>query len=113
MEVLPIEVVVGDIVRLTDVAHVTIRVENPSGEPVGLLTLRYASRIEAPATGWLLGLVSRLLPRASRIRFMAEVLGDLATCTKCRQRLVYLMGLVIGVPGLAWMMWRENRRGQA
>jgi hypothetical protein len=61
------------------------------------------------ALDWL----SRLLPAYERERFVAEQLGNLGICDHWRQHVAWLIGLVLGMPRLAWMMHRENRRGRA
>ena len=57
--------------------------------------------------------LANLLPTGIRPRFVAEELGNLATCERWWQRVVWLIGLAAGMPRLAWMMHRERRRDQA
>jgi replicative DNA helicase len=53
--------------------------------------------------------LARLLPAAERVRFVAEEQGNLGDCTRW-ESVKHLVGLVIGVLGLAWMMRRDGRR---
>ena len=46
-------------------------------------------------------------------RFVAEESGNVGDCGCWTQRVAWLAGLVLGVPRLAWMMHRENRRDRA
>jgi hypothetical protein len=50
------------------------------------------------------------LPNRERSRFVTEALGNLNDCEHWWQRVDYLVGLALGTPRLAWMMWREGRR---
>jgi hypothetical protein len=61
----------------------------------------------------LLSCLARLLPIEVRSRFVAEALGNLGECEHWRQRGDHLVCLAVGTPRLAWMMWREGRRGRA
>jgi hypothetical protein len=61
---------------------------------------------------WLLGCLARFLPAAERSRFVAEAQGNLGDCEHWWQRVDHLACLALGTPRLAWMMWRENRRGR-
>jgi hypothetical protein len=61
----------------------------------------------------LLGCLARFLPAAERSRFEAEAQGNLGVCEHWWQRVDHLICLALGTPRLAWMMWREGRRGAA
>ena len=61
----------------------------------------------------MLGCLARFLPATARLRFVAEERGNLDSCERRWQRVRWLAGLTIGLPRLAWMMYRENRRGRA
>jgi hypothetical protein len=54
-----------------------------------------------------------LLPAVERSRFVTEAQGNLGDCERWWQRIDHLVCLALGTPRLAWMMWRENRRGRA
>jgi hypothetical protein len=56
--------------------------------------------------------LARLLPAAARTRFTAEARGNLGDCDQWWQRVDQLVCLALGTPRLAWMMWREGRRGR-
>ncbi len=91
------EVIVGDTAHAVDAARVTI-VRSYSGELIkGLNAAR------------LLGVMGRFLPPGRRARFVAEALGDLGSCEDQRARTGNLLGLVIGMPRLAWVMRHEGR----
>jgi hypothetical protein len=51
-------------------------------------------------------------PADERSRFVAEAHGNLGDCGHWRQRVDLLVRLALGTPRLAWMMWREGRRGR-
>ena len=68
------------------------------------------SRIEWQAAAWMLGVVGRFLPTGRRPRFVAEVLGDLGSCEDGCARIGHLLGVVIGMPRLAWVIRHEGRR---
>jgi hypothetical protein len=57
--------------------------------------------------------LSRLLPPAVRSTFVDEARGNLGDCSHWWQRADHLVCLALGMPRLAWMMRRENRRGRA
>jgi hypothetical protein len=44
---------------------------------------------------------------------VAEVMGDLGTCEGQWERTCHMVRTLIGLPGLAWMLHRENRQGRA
>ena len=48
-----------------------------------------------------------LLPASERSRFVAEAQGNLGDCERWWQRVDQLVGLAVGMPRLAWMMWRN------
>jgi hypothetical protein len=56
--------------------------------------------------------LARLLPAAERSRFVAEAQGNLGDCERWWQRLDHLVRMMFGTPRLAWMMWRDGRRGR-
>lgn len=77
----------------------------------GRVHIAASDRDAVPAPpGAVLRYVARLLPGAFRQRFIAESMGDLGACESRRERIVRLASVVIAVPALAWMMWRESRR---
>jgi hypothetical protein len=61
----------------------------------------------------LLGTLARFLPPDERPGFVGEAMGNLGDCERWWQRVDHLVGLMLGTPRLAWMMWRENRQGRA
>lgn len=61
----------------------------------------------------LLECLARFLPADERARFVAEARGNLGDCGRWWQRADHLVCLAIGMPRLAWMMRRDNRRGRA
>lgn len=54
--------------------------------------------------GRLLGWLSLPLPARERERFVAEAQGDLGVCEGLRERVGWLLGVLIGMPGLVWTM---------
>jgi hypothetical protein len=60
----------------------------------------------------LLSVLARLLPAVNRSRYVAEAQGNLGDCERWWQCVDQLVCLAIGMPRLAWMMWREERRGR-
>jgi non-ribosomal peptide synthetase component F len=52
-------------------------------------------------------------PFAQRRRYVAEVMGDLGTCEGQWERTCHMVRTLIGLPGLAWMLHRENRQDRA
>jgi hypothetical protein len=57
--------------------------------------------------------LARILPQNRRDRLVAEVMGDLGVCESRRERIPYVIGIVVGLPRLAWITHYENRRGRA
>lgn len=67
---------------------------------------------ESRAGRRLLVCLARFLPMDDQTRFIAEALGNLADCDHRWQRVDHLVGLALGTPRLAWMMWIGHRGGQ-
>jgi hypothetical protein len=105
--------IVSDTARAVDVAQVAIRVESRGGAPIRTLNISDGGTLIEWTAEWLLRVVARLLPAAGRARFVAEAVGDLGMCESRRERIGYLVGVVAGLPGLAWVMRRESRRRPA
>jgi hypothetical protein len=63
--------------------------------------------------GWVLDCLARSLPTGERVRFVAEARGNLGDCEHWWQRVEILVCLALATPRLAWMMWRDGRRGRA
>ncbi len=83
----------------------------------GSATLDLHSRVETETASldsghqaWLTRRLSQFLPATMRQRFVAEVMGNLGMCESQRERIGCMAGVVIGLPGLAWIMHRESRR---
>jgi hypothetical protein len=53
-----------------------------------------------------------LLPVSEQSRFVTEAQGNLGDCERWWQRVDQMVGLAFGMPRLAWMMWRDGRRGR-
>lgn len=73
---------------------------------------RIGPTCEASAERRLLSCLAGVLPAAERSRFVAEAQGNLGDCERRWQRIDHLVWLAIGMPRLAWMMWRDGRRGR-
>jgi hypothetical protein len=56
--------------------------------------------------------LARFLPATARPRSVAEAQGDLGDCERWWQQIDILVCLALGMPRLAWMMWRAGWRGR-
>jgi hypothetical protein len=71
-----------------------------------------AMPLSTQAVGRLLIVLAQFLPGPDRSRFVAEAQGNLGACDRWWQRGDHLVCLALGMPRLAWMMWRDGRRGR-
>jgi hypothetical protein len=66
------------------------------------LSLSPALTVEAPLLTWM----ARLLPPDIRARFVEEQAAGLSSCHGWMERFDYLLGLLAGLPGIAWDLRR-------